>query len=93
MDVHTMRHNLHLKNYAYRLYLVVFCLGSVLVNFTHIFQGCFTGNCPCASEATLKDMGKTHAWQSSKLAGSPKFEVGEIMLRTSETILVLVRSD
>ena len=31
--------------------------------------------------------------QSSKLAGSPKSEVSEIMFRTSETILVLVRSD
>ena len=31
--------------------------------------------------------------QSSKLAGSPKPEASEIMLRTSETILALVRSD
>ena len=31
--------------------------------------------------------------QSSKLAGSPKSEASEIMLRTSETILALVRSD
>ena len=31
--------------------------------------------------------------QSSKFAGSPKSEVSEIMFRTSETILVLVRSD
>ena len=32
-------------------------------------------------------------FQSSKLAGSPKSEASEIMLRTSETILALVRSD
>ena len=31
--------------------------------------------------------------QSSKLAGSPKSEASEIMLRTSETILALVRLD
>ena len=31
--------------------------------------------------------------QSSKLAGSPKSEASEIMLRTSETILALVWSD
>ena len=31
--------------------------------------------------------------QSSKLTGSPKSEASEIMLRTSETILALVRSD
>ena len=31
--------------------------------------------------------------QSSKLAGSPKSEACEIMLRTSETILALVQSD
>ena len=31
--------------------------------------------------------------QSSKLAGSPMSEESEIMLRTSETILALVRSD
>ena len=31
--------------------------------------------------------------QSSKLAGSPKSEASEIMFRTSETILALVRSD
>ena len=31
--------------------------------------------------------------QSSKLAGSPKSEASEIMLRTSETILALVRSE
>ena len=31
--------------------------------------------------------------QSSKLAGSPKSEASEIMLRTSETIFALVRLD
>ena len=31
--------------------------------------------------------------QSSKLAGCPKSEASEIMLRTSITILALVRSD
>ena len=34
-----------------------------------------------------------HVEQSSKLAGSPKSEASEIMLRTSETILALVRLD
>ena len=36
---------------------------------------------------------KIISFQSLKLAGSPKSEASEIMLRTSETILALVQSD
>ena len=41
----------------------MFCCGQISVSFSHILQGYFTGtgtihDCPSASEATLKNMGK-----------------------------------
>ena len=43
-------------------YLLGFRSGFTHIDFTHILQGYFTGSgsyCPSASEATLKNMGKT----------------------------------
>ena len=55
----------------YVVYLFVFCCGLVMVGFTHIHQGYFTGTGATyycnhmiapVSEVTLKDMGKYITW-------------------------------
>ena len=45
------------KNYAHGQHLVEFCYGWLLVDFTHIRQGCFTGTIS-SGEAALKNIGK-----------------------------------
>ena len=51
----------YVPEYPYSSHIVGFCC-LVRTDFTHILQGYFTGtganDCPSASEATLKNMGK-----------------------------------
>ena len=55
-----------LNNKSVRPTVVFCCDGLVLVIFTHIIQGCFTGtgayNCPSASEGTLNDVSMCITW-------------------------------